>query len=149
MIFPHEQASIASPALPAVVELNGRIAPDLVDYVQRKIAAVLRHTGRAALSAHVRIVRHADPARTRPVAASATIGMARSDLHVHADAATAREAVDLLLDRLDRRIASTYRHPRRRGGRPPAPPPTPMPSGTGDGDSAVPASAPRATDLHG
>ena len=137
MMFSHEQSSIASPALPAVVELSGRIAPDLADYVQRKIAGVLRHTGRTALSAHVRIVRHADPARPRPVTARATVGMAHSDLHVHAEATTAREAVDLLLDRLNQRIARTERHPRKRGDRRTAVGSNLPPTGTEDVDATA------------
>lgn len=117
----NEQTPVALPALPAVVELSGRVAPDLADYIQQKLAVVLRHTGRTALSAHVRVVRHEDPARARPATARATVAMARITLHAHADAATPREAVDLLLDRLDQRIARTGRHPHRRGPQPPAP----------------------------
>jgi ribosome-associated translation inhibitor RaiA len=110
-----EQTPIAPPTLPTVVELSGRIAPDLVDYVQHKIATVLRHTGRPALRAHVRVVRHADPARERPVTARASVELARVTLHVRAEGSTAREAADLLLDRLDRRISRVSRT--RRGDR--------------------------------
>jgi ribosome-associated translation inhibitor RaiA len=76
---------------------------------------VLRHTGRPALHAHVRVVRHEDPARERPVTARASVDLARVTLHVHAEGSTAREAADLLLDRLDRRISRISRT--RRGDR--------------------------------
>lgn len=103
------------PALPAVVELSGVIAPDLVEYVQHKIAVVLTHTGRAALHAHVRVVRHADPARERPVTARASLQFAGATVHAHADGSTAREAADRLLDRLDQRLNRISRT--RRGDR--------------------------------
>jgi ribosome-associated translation inhibitor RaiA len=117
-----EHTPTALPALPAVVELSGRIAADLADHIQRKIAVVLGHTGRVALHAHVRVVRHEDPARDRPVTARASVQLAGVTVHAHADAATALEAADLLLDRLDHRIARVSRT--RRGDRC-APPPTP------------------------
>ena len=110
-----ERTPTALPDLPAVVELSGSIAPDLVEYVQRKIALVLAHTGRVALHAHVRVVRHADPARARPVTARASVRLAGVAVHAHADGATAREAADLLVDRLDQRIARVSRT--RRGDR--------------------------------
>jgi ribosome-associated translation inhibitor RaiA len=110
-----ERTPIALPDLPAVVELSGSIAPDLVEYLQQKIAVVLAHTGRAAVHAHVRVVRHADPARERPVTARASVRLAGVAVHAHADGATPREAADLLVDRLDQRIARVSRT--RRGDR--------------------------------
>ena len=83
-----ERTPTALPDLPAVVELSGNIAPDLVEYVQRKIALVLAHTGRVALHAHARVVRHADPARARPVTARASVRLAGVAVHAHADGAT-------------------------------------------------------------
>ncbi|WP_214404354.1 HPF/RaiA family ribosome-associated protein [Pseudonocardia lacus] len=115
------QPSTALPALPAVVELSGRIAPDLADYVQRRIAVVLSHTGRVALHAHVRVVRHEDPARERPVVARASVRLAGLTVHVGAEGTTPREAADLLLDRLDQRIARASRT-RRGDRRAPSPP---------------------------
>jgi ribosome-associated translation inhibitor RaiA len=113
----------AHPAVETVVELGGRIADDLVDYLRDRISTVLGHTGRPALHAHVRVVRHEDPARERPVTARASVQLAGATVHVHADATTPREAADLLLDRLDQRIARIKRT--RRGDRlapvPPAP----------------------------
>jgi ribosome-associated translation inhibitor RaiA len=70
---------------------------------------------RAPLHAHVRVVRHADPARERPVTAPASVQLAGTPVHVHVEAANPREAADLLVDRLDRRIARRSRT--RRGDR--------------------------------
>ena len=110
-----ERTPIALPDLPAVVELSGSIAPDLIEYLQQKIAVVLAHTGRAAVHAHVRVVRYADPARERPVTARASVRLAGVAVHAHADGATPREAADLLVDRIDQRIARVSRT--RRGDR--------------------------------
>jgi ribosome-associated translation inhibitor RaiA len=63
----------------------------------------------------VRVVRHAAPARARPVTARASVRLAGVAVHAHADGATAREAADLLIDRLDQRIARVSRT--RRGDR--------------------------------
>ena len=101
--------------LPAVIELSGRIAPDLTEYLRDKIAAVLAHSGRAAMHAHVRVVRHADPARERPFSARVSVRLAGATVHAHVEAATAREAADLLVDRLDHRIERVTRT--RRGDR--------------------------------
>ena len=101
--------------LPAVVELSGGIAPDLIEYLQQKVAAVLAHAARAPLHAHVRVVRHADPARERPVTARASVHLPGVTVHVHAEAATPREAADLLVDRLGHRIEHRSRN--RRGDR--------------------------------
>jgi len=49
---------------------------------------VLAHTGRVALHAHVRVLRHADPARARPVTARASVRLAGVAVHAHADGAT-------------------------------------------------------------
>jgi hypothetical protein len=100
---------------PVVVELSGGIAPDLTEYLQQKVAGVLAHAARAPLHAHVRVLRHADPARERPVTARASVQLAGVTVHVHADAVTAREAADLLVDRLGQRIARRSRT--RRGDR--------------------------------
>jgi ribosome-associated translation inhibitor RaiA len=108
-----ENPPTALAPLPAVVELSGHIAPDLAEYIQEKVAGVLAHTARAPLHTRVRVVRHADPARERPVTARASVRLAGITVHVHADAVTAREAADLLVDRLDRRLA---RHSRTRRG---------------------------------
>ena len=64
------------PARPeTVVELRGGVADDLVDYARRKVAGVLAHTGRPVLHSRVRVTRHGDPARERPVVAQANVDL--------------------------------------------------------------------------
>jgi len=88
----------------AVVELRGEIAADLADYAKLKIAGVLRHTGRAVLRVHVWIERYGDPARERPITAAATVDLDGVPVQVHVAATKPREAVDMLVERLDHRL---------------------------------------------
>lgn len=104
----------------AVVELRGGIAPDLVDYAREKMAVVLGHTGRAVLRARVRVLRHQDPARDRPVEASADVELAGRPVRVHVAATRPREAVDLLVERLDHRLERVARQIRKGSRQSPA-----------------------------
>lgn len=83
-----------------VVELVGGIADDLVAYSQAKIATVLGHSGRSVLRSRLRVVRHGDPARPRPVSAHLNVDLAGRTVRAHVDAVTPREAVDRIVDRL-------------------------------------------------
>ncbi|GEL17091.1 ribosome hibernation promotion factor [Pseudonocardia asaccharolytica] len=94
--------SAAAPEI--VVELQGRVAEDLPDYARKKIKAVLAHTGRPVLHARVRVVRHDNPGRERPVTAQVNIDLDGRLVRVQTDATTPREAVDLLVDRLRNRL---------------------------------------------
>lgn len=104
----------------AVVELRGGIAPDLVDYARGKVAVVLGHTGRAVLRARVRVLRHRDPARARPVEASADVDLNGRPVHVHVTATRPHEAVDLLVERLDHRLERLTRPIRKQHRQRPA-----------------------------
>ncbi|MHC1557855.1 HPF/RaiA family ribosome-associated protein [Actinomycetospora sp. C-140] len=114
---------------PPVVELRGAIAGDLATYVRDKILRALDRGVRPIGPARVRVVRHDDPARERPVVAAAHVDVARRRLHVHAVAEEPREAVDLLIDRLARQIGDAHsrRQHHHRGGAPDA----------GDPDTAI------------
>ena len=83
-----------------VVELRGGIADDLVEYTRLKVGAVLARTGRPVHRSRVRVIRHSDPARERPVEAQAHVDLGGRPVVVHVDATKPREAVDLLVDRL-------------------------------------------------
>ncbi|MFC4950732.1 HPF/RaiA family ribosome-associated protein [Pseudonocardia sp. GCM10023141] len=93
-----------------VVELRGGIADDLADYARPKIATVLAHTGRPALHTRLHVIRHHDPARSHPVTARVTVDLDGQPIHVSTDATTPREAVDLLVDRLGRRLERVATH---------------------------------------
>ena len=87
-----------------VVELRGEFGSDLADYARDKVIVALTHTGRPLLRAHVRIMRHPDPARERPVDAHASLDLDGRLVQVHASAARPQEAVDLLVKRLAHRL---------------------------------------------
>ena len=111
-----------APSPDTVVELRGGIADDLVDYTRLKVGAVLARTGRPVHRSRVRVIRHSDPARERPVEAQAHVDLGGRPVVVHVDATKPREAVDLLVDRLAHRLekAVPERHHKHgtRGGRP-------------------------------
>lgn len=86
------------------MELRGGIADDLAGYTRDKLAVLLRHAGQPVLHSRVRVVRHADPARERPVTAQVNVDLDGRLVRAHVDATTPREAVDLLLDRLRQRL---------------------------------------------
>ena len=93
------------PARPdTVVELRGGVQEDLVDYARRKVAGALAHTGRPVLHSRVRVTRHGDPARERPVVAQVNVDLNGRPVRVQVEATTPREAVDLLVDRLAHRL---------------------------------------------
>lgn len=108
---------------PPVVELRGQIGPDLAPYAQEVVAHVLASLGRPVLGTKLRVVRHADPARARPVTASVLVDLGHGHVHAHVTAAHPREAVDLLADRLRRRVLDARRGRPRPGPRPAAPHP--------------------------
>lgn len=104
---------------PPVVELRGQIAPDVAPYARGVVTRVLESLGRPVTGVRVHVVRHPDPARERPVTASVHVDGGRTHVHAHVTADHPREALDLLADRLRRRVLNTRREPRRssiRGG---------------------------------
>lgn len=104
------------PAAAPVVELSGGIADDLADYGREKITAVLAHAGHPVPHSRLRVVRHHDPARTDPVVATVVVDLDGRPVHVQVTAGRPREAVDLVVARLARRLERTRvphpRHPR-------------------------------------
>lgn len=100
-----------------VVQVTGRIGEDLADYARRKVDALLTRTRRPVLRSRVRVVRHDDPARERPIAAHASVDLDGTLLHVHIDAETPREAIDRLVDRLAHRLDRAAEHWEARRGR--------------------------------
>ncbi|MBW0113857.1 sigma 54 modulation/S30EA ribosomal C-terminal domain-containing protein [Pseudonocardia abyssalis] len=98
-----------------VVEVRGSIADDLAAYARGEVADALTRTRRPVPRVHVRVLKHGDPARVEPVTAHANVDLDGRPLLVHAAAATPRAAVDLLVERLEHRLArlSRDRRPRR------------------------------------
>ncbi|MFC5139847.1 sigma 54 modulation/S30EA ribosomal C-terminal domain-containing protein [Actinomycetospora rhizophila] len=107
---------------PPVVELRGVIGTGLAPYAREKVIQALDHGVHPLGPARIRVVRHDDPARERPIVASAHVDLAGRRLHAHVVAATPREAVDLLVDRLRRQVGDAHarRQPAHTGRSAPA-----------------------------
>ncbi|MFR9803925.1 HPF/RaiA family ribosome-associated protein [Pseudonocardia sp. RS010] len=102
------------PGSHCTVQLGVGIASDLGDYASSVIGRVLEHRGRGSAPARVHVVRHRDPARPLPVTARAVVDLDGTVITAHAEAATPRAAVDLLVARLTRRL-ERMRRPAREG----------------------------------
>jgi hypothetical protein len=99
------------------VELAGELPADVYDYARRKVTAAAAHAREPVLFARVRVTRHRDPAVRRPVVAQANVDVDGRLVRAQVAAATAREAVDLLQDRLRARLDRRAPHRKARRGR--------------------------------
>jgi hypothetical protein len=103
-----------SSALDVAVTTHDEL-PGAADYARSKIGELARYTSRPVLHARVKLSRHHDPAVQRPVIGQANVDVDGVPVRAQVQATTAREAVDLLAERLRRgldRAAEQWR-PRR------------------------------------
>lgn len=84
--------------------MTGRVTEDIPGYAEKRIRAALRVVRRPVLHARVRITRRPDPSLERPVVASVNVDVDGRVLRAQVAAPSAHEAVDLLHDRLQRRL---------------------------------------------
>ncbi|HLU55932.1 MAG TPA: sigma 54 modulation/S30EA ribosomal C-terminal domain-containing protein [Pseudonocardia sp.] len=111
---------------PIEVQLTGRHGQGIAEYARDRIGSVLRFARGPVLHARVRITRHADPAVELPVTAQANLDVNGRLVRAQVRGRTDREAVDLLKDRLRRRLQHHLRRTvghwedRRGRGAPPA-----------------------------
>jgi ribosome-associated translation inhibitor RaiA len=91
-------------ATPVQVQVVGDDTPDIAEYGEERLRDIFRDTDLPILHARLRITRHANPARERPVVAQANLDVNGRFVRAQVRAQTAREAVDLLRDRLRRRL---------------------------------------------
>ncbi|MGB2923206.1 MAG: HPF/RaiA family ribosome-associated protein [Mycobacterium sp.] len=98
------------------VTTDGRL-PGAAEYARNRISEIARFTGRPVLHARVRLTRHTDPAVRRPVVAQANLDVDGRLIRAQVDAATAREAIDQLDERLRRLLDKTAEHWEARRGR--------------------------------
>jgi ribosome-associated translation inhibitor RaiA len=101
------------------VTTHGRL-PGAAEYARSKVGDLARLTHRPVLHARVRLTRHADPAVARSVVAQANIDVDGRLVRAQVEGATAREAIDLLVARLRRRLDRAAEHWEARCGRLPA-----------------------------
>ena len=98
------------------VTTHGRM-PGAADYARSKIGEIGERTRKPVLHARVRLTRHTDPAVRCPVVAQANLDVDGRMVRAQVEAATAREAIDRLDERLRRRLERTAEHWEARRGR--------------------------------
>ncbi|NVN48337.1 sigma 54 modulation/S30EA ribosomal C-terminal domain-containing protein [Mycolicibacterium hippocampi] len=103
-------------AVEVAVTTHGRM-PGAADYARSKISGIAGLTRRPVLHARVRLTRHTDPAVRHPVVAQANLDVDGRLVRAQVDAATAREAIDKLDERLRRRLERIEEHWEARRGR--------------------------------
>jgi Sigma 54 modulation/S30EA ribosomal protein C terminus/Sigma 54 modulation protein / S30EA ribosomal protein len=89
---------------PIQVQVSGDASPDIAAYAERRLREALADIHLPVLHARTRITRYADPALERPVIAQVNVDVNGRFVRAQISARTAREAVDLLHDRLRRRM---------------------------------------------
>lgn len=83
---------------------RGDIRPRTVDAAVDKISQLTSHHGDPVSHIEIRLVLESDPARERPALAEATFVSKGTPVRAHMAGSTVEEAVDLLTDRLRRRL---------------------------------------------
>lgn len=86
------------------VTTRGEVAADAVDYARRKVAHAVARIDVPVLHADVELLQAADPARKRPAIIEAVLDVDGTSVRAQIAATTMHEAVDLLEDRLVRRL---------------------------------------------
>lgn len=101
------------PRAEVLVETRGAVSAGAPEYARGKVAAVLERLDEPVLAVRVRLAQEANHAVARPSLAQVVVDLNGRPVRAHVAAATMREAVDLLQDRLAARLARLRHH--RRG----------------------------------
>ena len=86
------------------VQVSGDLPPGTAEYAERRLRQVIEAIHVPVLHARIRITRYPDPALPRPVVAQANLDVDGRFVRAQLAGPTAREAVDLLHDRLRHRV---------------------------------------------
>lgn len=109
--------------IPPVIDIDvttrGEL-PGAADYARKKLGELGRLTHRPVLYARVKLSRHHDPAVESPVVAQANFDVNGRLVRAQVEAATAREAIDLLESRMRRRLERIAEHFEQPKGQKPA-----------------------------
>ncbi|MEU4586901.1 HPF/RaiA family ribosome-associated protein [Kitasatospora aureofaciens] len=102
------------PATEVLVTARGEVSLAAPEYARTKLLAVLERLDEPVLAARVKLTQEANHAVAKPSIAQATVDLNGRPVRAHVAATTMQEAVDLLQDRLNARIARlrTHRHAR-------------------------------------
>ncbi|MFD4660647.1 HPF/RaiA family ribosome-associated protein [Kitasatospora sp. NPDC058444] len=104
------------------VTTRGEVTLAAPDYARTKLLAVLERLDEPVLAVRVKLTQEPNHAVARPSTAQATLDLNGRPVRAHVAATTMQEAVDLLQDRLNARIARVraHRHHRHHTERPAA-----------------------------
>lgn len=103
------------PEVDVRVTLRGHL-PGAEDYAIRRVLEAQRLASEPVLAARVKLVRHTDPAVDRPIVAQANLNLRGRLIRAQASGISVTEAVDLMHDRLRRRLEKSARHWEARRG---------------------------------
>ncbi len=99
-----KRSSLAPAPTVQVSVRQGHVAAQTQEYAAEKIGHVASYSHEPVLFAHVVLQRAADPARERPAMAEATLDVNGTPVRAHVAAEHMWEAIDLLEERLRRRL---------------------------------------------
>ncbi|TQF02808.1 HPF/RaiA family ribosome-associated protein [Kitasatospora acidiphila] len=99
-----------APATDVLVETRGEVTLAAPDYARTKILAVLGRLDEPVVAARVKLTQEPNHAMAKPSLAQAVVDLNGRPVRAHVAAATMQEAVDLLQDRLNARIARVRGH---------------------------------------
>jgi ribosome-associated translation inhibitor RaiA len=105
------QQQVALPAPRTVV--RGEFGIDVAELVAGKLSPVARHAHGPVLDVHVRLTREARPVDGRPVSVEVDLDVNGRPVRAEASARSARDALDLVVNRLIRQL-DQYTAARRR-----------------------------------
>ncbi|MBD0688243.1 HPF/RaiA family ribosome-associated protein [Streptomyces sp. CBMA123] len=110
------------PAAEVLVATCGEVSLAAPDYARTKLLAVLERLDEPVLAVRVKLTQEPNHAVAKPSTAQATLDLNGRPVRAHVAATTMQEAVDLLQDRLNARIARVRTHQRhhRHHAEPPA-----------------------------
>ncbi|PBC75844.1 hypothetical protein BX265_0526 [Streptomyces sp. TLI_235] len=103
------------------VEVRGEMPPESAEYARATVLAVACHARERVLSARVRLIQGRDPAVRRSAVARASLDVNGRLARARVVAGTMHEAIDLLRDRLEYRLARLEHWDRWPGGMPGGP----------------------------
>ncbi|MFF1870496.1 HPF/RaiA family ribosome-associated protein [Kitasatospora herbaricolor] len=115
---------LQTPPVDIRLETRGEVSLGAPDYAKAKVLAVVERLDEPVLAARVKLSQEANHAILKPALAQVVIDLNGRPVRAHVAAATMREAVDLVQERLVARLARIRQHtdPRRHHGIPPAGP---------------------------
>jgi ribosome-associated translation inhibitor RaiA len=105
------------------IVVRGDLPDSVVEYARNKITMLCERLDERVLSARVRLTHQPDPAVGRPMRAQANLDVNGRLVRAQVAATTGSEAVDLLVDRLRRRLRRLAQHWEAQRGRRPSPEP--------------------------